>query len=281
MRLRLIAILLALAALMRPAFAADSYWPTPGGAQMTGEVTACLNTSGQSVPWWASSGAWQCAGSAVPISGTITASLGSFTPSASGARGTPFTVNLTDSSGTLPTGAVVVVSNPGANPMYCNVNGVAATVSDQPVPASDGWFAFTIPTGVTTLHCIATGGTTTANMLGGSGLPTGTGGGGSGSGTVYVATPTFSNSTITTTNTWQSLLTADALRRSCNMQNQGTHTMFFQVTAANTAPTGTAAAVQIAAGQTVVCNDYIGDVMQGYVWITGTAADPYQVTSFH
>jgi hypothetical protein len=44
--------------------------------------------------------------------------------------------------------------------MYCNVNSVAATTSDQLIAASS-WFAFTIPTEVTALHCIATGGSTT------------------------------------------------------------------------------------------------------------------------
>src|SRR6185437_1417070 len=118
----------------------------------------------------------------VPITGTITASLGGFTPSASGARMTPLSVTTADSSGSLPTGAVVVVSNVGTtNPMYCNVNGVAATTSDQLIGANS-WFAFTIPATITTLHCIATGGTTTANGVGGAGLPTGAGGGGGGGG---------------------------------------------------------------------------------------------------
>jgi hypothetical protein len=113
-----------------------------------------------------------------------TASLSGFSPSTSGARGTPLSVPITagGSSGTLPTGAVVVVSNTGANPAFCNVNGVPATAADQPIPASSGWFAFTIPSGVTTLNCISTGGTTSVNTVGGSGLPTGTSGGGGGSG---------------------------------------------------------------------------------------------------
>jgi hypothetical protein len=125
----------------------------------------------------------------MPVTGTFSASLGGFTPSASGARGTPVTVLTSDSSGTLPTGAVVAVTNVGANPMYCNVNGVAATTSDQYISSSGGWFAFTIPAAITTLHCIATGSSTTANMVGGSGLPTGTGGGGGsgGGGAVTVA----------------------------------------------------------------------------------------------
>ena len=116
-------------------------------------------------------------------SGTVTASLGGFTPSASGARMTPLTVTTSDSSGSLPTGTVVVVTDAGAtNGMYCNVNGVAATASDQAISPGGGWFSFTIPAGITTLHCIGNGGSTTANGLGGSGLATGTGGGGGGSG---------------------------------------------------------------------------------------------------
>ena len=116
----------------------------------------------------------------LPITGAF--SISSFQPSASGARGTPITVTSSDSSGTVPTGAVVLVSNPGANLAYCNANGVAATASDQPIAPSGGWFAFTIPSGVTTIHCIAPTGNTTVNMVGGSGVPTGTGGGGGGSG---------------------------------------------------------------------------------------------------
>ena len=114
-------------------------------------------------------------GNPLPVTGTFTASLGGFTPSTTGARMTPLAVTTSDSSTTLPSGAVTVVSNVGSNPMYCNVNGTAATTSDQLIPAN-GWFAFTIPVSVTALHCIATGGSTTANGVGGAGLPTGAGG---------------------------------------------------------------------------------------------------------
>jgi hypothetical protein len=77
----------------------------------------------------------------------------------------------------------VVVTNVGTtNPMYCNVNGVAATTSDQYIASSGGWFNFGIPAAITTLNCISTGGTTTGNMVGGSGLGAGTGGGGGGGG---------------------------------------------------------------------------------------------------
>ena len=132
-------------------------------------------------------------GNPLYIQGTLTASLGGFTPSASGARMTQLSVTTSDSSGTLPTGAVVVVSNTGANPMFCNVNAVAATTSDQLIAASS-WFSFTIPSGVTTLHCIATGSSTTADGVGGSGLATGAGGGGGSSGGGAVYGPTANGS---------------------------------------------------------------------------------------
>lgn len=118
------------------------------------------------------------------VNASVSASVSGFQPSASGARGTPISVTTSDSSGTAPTGAVVLVSDVGTTiGMYCNANGIAATSSDQFISANGGWFAFTMLSGVTTIHCIGSGGSTTANMVGGSGLPTGTGGGsGGGSG---------------------------------------------------------------------------------------------------
>ena len=129
----------------------------------------------------------------------VTASLGGFTPSSSGARMTPMTVLTTDTTATLPTGAVVVVSNVGlTNIMYCNVNSLAAQTSDQPIAPGGGWFAFTIPVGPTQLHCISPAGGTTANGVGGSGLATGTGGGGGAagsSGNVFQANLFYTGST--------------------------------------------------------------------------------------
>lgn len=124
-----------------------------------------------------------------PVTGNISASLSPFTPGLSGARGTPLTVTTADSSGNLPTNTgSVIVSNVGSNPMYCNVNAVAATTADQLITSGGGWFNFGIPSGVTTLRCIATGGSTTANSVGGSGLGAGTGGGsGGGGGAVTIA----------------------------------------------------------------------------------------------
>lgn len=143
----------------------------PGSATLIGAIDGSGNLQGASST------------NPVPVSGSFSATVSGFTPSASSFRMTPLTVTTSDSSATLPTGAVTIVSNVGTtNPMYCNVNEVAATTSDQLITANGGWFAFTIPGGTTHLHCIATGGSTTANGLGGQGIPTGTGGGSGGSG---------------------------------------------------------------------------------------------------
>lgn len=169
-----LAIVAALLAYACPAFAQNEFKTPTSGKTVVGLQIMCQNASAQAVP---------CGDATTPlqIAGTFSAALGGFTPSLSGARGTPVTVTVADSSGTLPTGTVVDVSNVGSNPMYCNVNGVAATTADKLI-ASNSWFEFTIPSGVTTLHCIATGGSTAANTVGGSGLGTGAGGGSSGGG---------------------------------------------------------------------------------------------------
>lgn len=131
----------------------------------------------------------------LPVTGTFSATLGGFQPSAAGARGTPLSVTVADSTGTLPTGTVVAVDNTDTtNPIYCNVNGIVATISDKKIPANS-WFSFTIPAAITTLHCIATGGTVIANMTGGTGLATGAGGGGGsgGGGAVTLAATAVSS----------------------------------------------------------------------------------------
>jgi hypothetical protein len=115
----------------------------------------------------------------VDASVTATASITGF-PGASPTTGTPISVTTGGVTGTLPSGAVVVASNVGTtNLAYCKL-GATATTSDQPLAPNGGWFAFTVG-GATQLTCITGTSTTTVNMVGGSGLPTGTGGGGGGS----------------------------------------------------------------------------------------------------
>ncbi len=64
MRARIFAVMLMLAAafICRSA-AAQDYWPTAGGSNISGALDACLNSSAQAVPWWTPAGVWQCAGS--------------------------------------------------------------------------------------------------------------------------------------------------------------------------------------------------------------------------
>src|SRR6185436_14012124 len=91
--------------------------------------------------------------------------------------GTPISVTTGGVTGTLPSGAVVVASNVGTtNIAYCKL-GASATTSDIPLAPNGGWFAFTVGAS-TQLTCITSTSTTTVNMVGGSGLPTGSGGGG-------------------------------------------------------------------------------------------------------
>lgn len=154
--------------------------------------------------YYNSSGAKQAVGSSFPlpvtVAGGVSANLSPFTPGLTGARGTPLTVTTSDSSGNLPTNTgSVIVSNVGSNPMYCNVNAVAATVADQYISSAGGWFNFGIPAAVTTLRCIATGGSTTANSVGGSGLGAGTGGGSGGSSS---AITTWAGGTLGAMNTY-------------------------------------------------------------------------------
>ncbi len=112
----------------------------------------------------------------LPISGTFTASVFGGTVT----TGTPISVTTGGVTGTLPAGAVVVVSNVGAtNNAYCKL-GASATTSDQLI-APSSWFSFTVGS-ATQLTCITSTSTTTVNMVGGAGLPSGAGGGGGGGG---------------------------------------------------------------------------------------------------
>jgi hypothetical protein len=111
------------------------------------------------------------------VDASVSASISGFAPAS---VGTPISVTTSGVTGTLPAGAVVVASNAGAtNTAYCAL-GASSTTAQQPIPPG-GWFAFTVGA-ATQLTCITSTSTTTVNMVGGSGLPTGSGGGGGGGG---------------------------------------------------------------------------------------------------
>lgn len=111
----------------------------------------------------------------------VSASLGGgFTDATTG---TPISVTASAGgvSGTLPAGTVVAAFNVGtANGAYCKL-GASSTTSDVYLAPNGGWFAFSVGAN-TQLTCITSTSTTTVNMVGGSGLPTGSGGGSSGGG---------------------------------------------------------------------------------------------------
>jgi hypothetical protein len=113
------------------------------------------------------------------ISGNFTASLGGFQPTPAYAQ---LSVGATSSRVPLPSGTVVIVYNTGANAAFVTLGGstATATVSNDVIPAG-GWMAFTVGPN-TYLAAIETAGTTTLNLSGGAGLPTGAGGGGGGGG---------------------------------------------------------------------------------------------------
>lgn len=109
------------------------------------------------------------------VSAAVTASISGFTAAA---RGTPISASTSSATGSLPAGAVVVATNVGAtNGAYCVLGAGPATTSDQYLSPGGGWFAYTVGAS-TQLSCITSASTTTVNMTGGAGLPTGTGGGG-------------------------------------------------------------------------------------------------------
>lgn len=118
-------------------------------------------------------------GNPLPVTGSFSASLSGFRPVA---YGTPISVTTGGVTGTLPTNTgQVVATNVGAtNGAYCAL-GASATTSSQYIAPNGGWFGFAI-SGDTQLTCITATSTTTVNLAGGSGLPTGTGGGGGGGG---------------------------------------------------------------------------------------------------
>ena len=113
------------------------------------------------------------------ITGALNATFSGFQPTPAYAQ---LSVGATSTRVALPSGTVVVVYNTGANAAFVTLGGstVTATVSNDVIPAG-GWMAFTVGAN-TFLAAIETGGTTSLNISGGTGLPTGAGGGGGGGG---------------------------------------------------------------------------------------------------
>lgn len=152
--------------------------PPPAGVTLGGfqVVTSCGSAS--LTAGWTVFGVMDTTGK-LCTAASVSATVSGFAPAA---RGTPISVSNVSATGSLPAGTVVVATNVGTtNGAYCVLGAGPATTSDQYIAPNGGWFSFTV--GVSTqLSCITSSSTTTINMVGGSGLPTGTGGGGGGGG---------------------------------------------------------------------------------------------------
>lgn len=120
------------------------------------------------------------------VSASVSASISGFNPTTTG---TPIAATTSGVTGSISSAVVVATNVGGTNVAYCKL-GASATTSDQAIAPNFGWFAFTTA-GATQLTCITSTSTTTVNIVGGTGLPTGTGGGGGsssgGGGAVTVA----------------------------------------------------------------------------------------------
>ena len=136
-----------------------------------------------SVPLVGCSTSGKCAGpvsatNPFPVTGTFSATLSGFAPGS--AYATPLSASTTSSRVVLPAATVVVVYNTGSSAAYVQLggSGVTATTSAD-VIQSGSWMAFAVGSN-TYLAAITASGSTTLNISGGSGLPTGGGGGGGG-----------------------------------------------------------------------------------------------------
>ena len=132
------------------------------------------------VPLVGCSAAGNCSGplsatNPLPVTGSLSATLSGFQPGA--AYATPLAVSTSSSRVALPSGTTVIVYNTGATAAYVQLGGssVAANTANDVIPAG-GWSAFGVGSNAY-LAALTSSGTTTLNVSGGSGLPTGGGGG--------------------------------------------------------------------------------------------------------
>jgi hypothetical protein len=86
-------------------------------------------------------------------------------------------------------------------------------------------------------------------------------------------TTTVTNSTISVTNTFQQALAASSSRKSCLIQNTGTHVEFFYFGTIGSATISNA--FQVNPGQTISCATPNGLVLTDAVNVAGTSGDGY------
>lgn len=207
MKLRILPVLAAAILLVHASAWADPNTPGGGGGAGGGGggavtcggnpcSTAALQSNVQSAPGTPQTVAITIQGNAagvpLPVAGTFSGTVSGFAPAS---VGTPIAVTTGGVTGTLPAGTTVVAFNVGTtNTAYCALGG-SSTTSWVPITPNGGWFPFVV--GVATqLTCVTSTSTTTVNMVGGAGLPTGTGGGSAGGGSggnVTIVSPLGTN----------------------------------------------------------------------------------------
>lgn len=153
--------------------------------------SACVGqtTAGQSVPgYYANAPQTGCTvgpcflpyGSVLPVSGTFSASLAGFNPTAGATAN--LTAGVTTGSVNLPAGADIVVTNSGANTIHFRLTaGASSAVTTDQTLVAGAAAGFHITT-ATVFSAITDTSTSTVNIQGGAGLVAGYGGGSSGGG---------------------------------------------------------------------------------------------------
>jgi hypothetical protein len=104
--------------------------------------------------------------------GTLNANVFGFNPTAAG---TPLAVSTGVSAAALPAGVTVVATNVGGSQGAFCALGASSSTTQQYIAPNGGWFAFSVGA-ATQISCVTASGTTTINLVGGTGLPSGAGG---------------------------------------------------------------------------------------------------------
>jgi hypothetical protein len=168
---------------------------TIGKADILGNSGASLDSAAGTANVQALTIQGNASGIPVPVTGSISATLGGFTP-------TPAysvqNVTTTSAAYALPTGTVAIFYNTGSNAITVKLgsSSVSVVYNQGDIIQPNSWMAFT--TGTATYYAvIANSGASSVVVSGGSGLPTGAVGGG-GTTSVASGTPTPASGSVTT-----------------------------------------------------------------------------------
>jgi hypothetical protein len=104
--------------------------------------------------------------------GTLNADVLGFSPTSAG---TPLAVSTSANTAALPAGATVVATNVGASQGAFCALGASSSTAQQYIAPNGGWFAFSVGS-ATQVSCVTASGTTTIDLVGGTGFPIGSGG---------------------------------------------------------------------------------------------------------